>query len=214
MRIASVQPCSCSVPLERHLPGSPQCRRSARHRDPVWRRPAGHAPACHGFRHPRGPALGRGRRHGSGDQVADRDLLEACHAAIRGRSFTRSGERADPQLAEPRPVRSGDPGADTDSPRGGGPQTPREGHSSKEIADTLFISIKTVERHRANMLQKLGLRDRLELARYAMRAGTYSPRVRVGIVGMVRTWRREVSRLRDPWRRGGFDDRHGSGGTT
>ena len=74
--------------------------------------------------------------------VADRDLLEACHAAIRGPSFTRSGERADPQLAEPCPVRSGDPGADTDSPRGGGPQTRREGHSSKEIADTLFISIK------------------------------------------------------------------------
>ena len=104
--------------------------------------------------------------------VADRDLLEACHAAIRGPSFTRSGGRADPQLAEPCPVRSGDPAADTDSPRGGGPQTRREGHSSKEIADTLFISIKTVERHRANMLQKLGLRDRLELARYAIRAGT------------------------------------------
>jgi DNA-binding CsgD family transcriptional regulator len=86
--------------------------------------------------------------------------------------------------------------------------------ASKEIADTLFISIQTVERHRANMLQKLGPHDRLVLARYAIRAGMYSPRVRVGIVGVVRTWRREVSRLRDPWRRGGFDDRHGSGGTT
>ena len=50
-----------------------------------------------------------------------------------------------------------------------------EGHSSKEIAETLFISIKTVERHRANMLQKLGLRDRLELTRYAIRAGLVEP---------------------------------------
>jgi len=39
----------------------------------------------------------------------------------------------------------------------------------------LVISIKTVERHRANMLQKLGLRDRLELTRYAIRVGLIEP---------------------------------------
>jgi DNA-binding NarL/FixJ family response regulator len=39
----------------------------------------------------------------------------------------------------------------------------------------LFISVKTVERHRANLLAKLGLRDRLELARYAIRAGLIEP---------------------------------------
>ncbi|GAB3831973.1 response regulator transcription factor [Dactylosporangium cerinum] len=50
-----------------------------------------------------------------------------------------------------------------------------EGHSSKQIADILFISVKTVERHRANLLQKLGLRDRLELTRYAIRAGLIEP---------------------------------------
>jgi two-component system, NarL family, sensor histidine kinase UhpB len=41
---------------------------------------------------------------------------------------------------------------------------------------TLFISVKTVQRHRANLLQKLGLRDRLELTRCAIRAGLIEPR--------------------------------------
>jgi DNA-binding NarL/FixJ family response regulator len=50
-----------------------------------------------------------------------------------------------------------------------------EGHSSKEIAETLVISSKTVDRHRANILQKLGMRDRLDLTRYAIRAGLVEP---------------------------------------
>jgi DNA-binding NarL/FixJ family response regulator len=46
-----------------------------------------------------------------------------------------------------------------------------EAYTSQQIADTLFISIKTVDRHRQNILQKLGMRDRVELTRYAIKRG-------------------------------------------
>jgi len=46
-----------------------------------------------------------------------------------------------------------------------------EAYSSKEIAKELVISLKTVERHRQNILDKLGMSDRVELTRYAIRRG-------------------------------------------
>ena len=50
-----------------------------------------------------------------------------------------------------------------------------EGRSSREIARDLHIALKTVEGHRANILGKLGMRDRVELTRYAIRAGLIEP---------------------------------------
>jgi DNA-binding NarL/FixJ family response regulator len=50
-----------------------------------------------------------------------------------------------------------------------------EAHTNEEIAEMLFISKKTVERHRANILEKLGMRDRVELTRYAIRRGLVQP---------------------------------------
>jgi DNA-binding NarL/FixJ family response regulator/anti-sigma regulatory factor (Ser/Thr protein kinase) len=46
-----------------------------------------------------------------------------------------------------------------------------ESYTGKEIAEKLIISEKTVERHRTNILVKLGLRDRVALTRYAIRRG-------------------------------------------
>jgi DNA-binding NarL/FixJ family response regulator len=46
-----------------------------------------------------------------------------------------------------------------------------EAHTNREIATTLHLAEKTVESHRANILRKLGMRDRVELVRYAIRRG-------------------------------------------
>ena len=50
-----------------------------------------------------------------------------------------------------------------------------EAHTNDEIGALLHISKKTVERHRANVLEKLGMRDRVELTRYAIRRGLIEP---------------------------------------
>jgi DNA-binding NarL/FixJ family response regulator len=103
--------------------------------------------------------------------AADRDLVDACRAALRGESFL-----------YPSAVRS----LIREHLRGGDGDvlTPREreivkliaeAHSNKEIAELLTISVKTVERHRANILEKLGMSDRVELTRYAIRRGLVEP---------------------------------------
>jgi len=46
-----------------------------------------------------------------------------------------------------------------------------KGYSNKEIADRLMISVKTVETHKSNVMEKLGLRSRPELVKFAMQKG-------------------------------------------
>lgn len=50
-----------------------------------------------------------------------------------------------------------------------------EGYTSREIADTLVISVKTVERHRENIMTKLDIHNRVDLVKFAMRKGLIQP---------------------------------------
>ncbi len=108
--------------------------------------------------------------------AADEDLVGACRAVMRGEPFLYPKvERALAHEYLER-VRDGDAPANALTPRESEVvKLIAEGFTSKEIADTLTISDKTVERHRANVLEKLGLRDRVALTRYAVRHGLVDP---------------------------------------
>ncbi|MFT2020447.1 response regulator [Streptomyces sp. 796.1] len=109
--------------------------------------------------------------------VADRDLVEACRAAMRDEPFLYPGAITTLIRNYLNQARAGDgvPHKAITDREEEILKLVAEGHTSKEIADLLVISVKTVERHRANLLHKLGLRDRLELTRYAIRAGLIEP---------------------------------------
>jgi DNA-binding NarL/FixJ family response regulator len=109
--------------------------------------------------------------------VADEHLIEACRAALRGEPFLYAGALTVLIRDYLDRVRRGEslPTAVLTPREDQVVKLIAEGHSSKEIARALTISIKTVERHRANVLAKLGMRDRTELTRYAIRAGLIEP---------------------------------------
>jgi DNA-binding NarL/FixJ family response regulator len=106
---------------------------------------------------------------------ADTDIIEACRAAMRGDSFLYPSAIA--TLVRDYVERgAADKNFDVLTPRELEVlKLIAEAFSSKEIAKELFISIKTVERHRQNILDKLGMRDRVELTRYAIRRGLIQP---------------------------------------
>jgi DNA-binding NarL/FixJ family response regulator len=109
--------------------------------------------------------------------VADRDLVEACRAVMRGEPFLYPAAVTALIRDYLERARSGEEPPED-------PLTPREseivkliaeGNTSREIADLLTISEKTVDRHRSNILEKLGMRDRVDLTRYAIRRGLVEP---------------------------------------
>jgi DNA-binding NarL/FixJ family response regulator len=109
--------------------------------------------------------------------VADRDLVEACRAAMRGEPFLYAGAERTLVRDYVKRIRAGETVSED-------PLTPREqqivkliaeSHTNRQIAEVLTISEKTVETHRANILEKLGMRDRVELTRYAIRRGFVEP---------------------------------------
>jgi DNA-binding NarL/FixJ family response regulator len=107
---------------------------------------------------------------------ADTDIVDAVRAAMRGDSYLYPS--AVTTLVRDYVERGGRGEEEFDV------LTPRElevlkliaeAYTSKQIAEQLFISVKTVDRHRQNILEKLGMRDRVELTRYAIRRGLIQP---------------------------------------
>lgn len=107
---------------------------------------------------------------------ADQDIVEACRRTMRGQSFLYPSALA--ALVRDAVERGVPPEEGFDV------LTPRElqvlkliaeARTSKEIAQELVIAVKTVERHRQNILDKLGMSDRVELTRYAIRRGLIQP---------------------------------------
>ncbi len=103
-------------------------------------------------------------------RAADTDLVDAVRAVARGESFLSpmtenalvkawlEGDGEEPEeLLTPRELEI--------------VKLIAEAHTNKQIADILKLSEKTVESHRGNLLAKLGMRDRVELVRYAIRRG-------------------------------------------
>jgi DNA-binding NarL/FixJ family response regulator len=109
--------------------------------------------------------------------AADRDLVEACRATMRGEPFIYPGAvRALVNDYLARAARGDALPEDPLSPRElEVVKLIAEGYSGREIAEELVLSEKTVERHRSNILEKLGLSDRVELTRYAIRRGLIEP---------------------------------------
>jgi DNA-binding NarL/FixJ family response regulator len=107
-------------------------------------------------------------------RAADTDLIGAVRTVAGGRTFL-SGDAQRELMDEW--VEGGR--AEPDDPL-----TPRElevvkliaeAYTNRQIAETLKVSKKTVESHRANVLSKLEMRDRVELVRYAIRRGLVEP---------------------------------------
>jgi DNA-binding NarL/FixJ family response regulator len=106
---------------------------------------------------------------------ADHDIVDACRRTMRGQSFLyptavtalvrdyleRRRDEPEFEILTPRELQV--------------LKLIAEARSSKEIAAELVISVKTVERHRQNILDKLGMSDRVELTRYAIRRGLIQP---------------------------------------
>jgi DNA-binding NarL/FixJ family response regulator len=89
---------------------------------------------------------------------ADTDLMAAIRAIERGESFPAP---AAPDQLTPREEEI--------------VKLVAEANTTKQIASILHLSEKTVENHRANAMRKLGMRDRVELVRYAIRRGLIEP---------------------------------------
>lgn len=109
-------------------------------------------------------------------ESAFEELALALNAALAGRVYL--SRKLDPEVVERfrNQLRRGSDALDVLTPRQRQIlQMVAEGRSTREIADLLHVSVKTVETHRAQIMERLGIHDVAGLVRFAIRAGLVSP---------------------------------------
>jgi DNA-binding NarL/FixJ family response regulator len=107
-------------------------------------------------------------------RAADSDLIDAIRSVAAGRAFVSSST----QQALMRRWLEEDPDSRREELTARELEVVKliaEARTNRQIAEALKVSEKTVESHRGNVLAKLGMRDRVELARYAIRKGLVEP---------------------------------------
>lgn len=107
-------------------------------------------------------------------RAADSDLIDAIRTVAGGRTFISSST----QQALMRRWLEEDPESRREELTARELEVVKliaEARTNRQIAEALKVSEKTVESHRGNVLAKLGMRDRVELARYAIRRGLVEP---------------------------------------
>lgn len=103
----------------------------------------------------------------------DADLLSAIRAVHKGRTYVDSELASELiQNALPERGRSANKGSEVLSEREAQVlKLVAEGFSSREIAQKIFVSVKTVETYRGRLAEKLGLTSRADIVRYALEIG-------------------------------------------
>jgi two-component system response regulator NreC len=110
-------------------------------------------------------------------RAADSELLSAIRAVHAGRTFvdmTQTPRRGEPLQTEAEPRADVPPKALSRREREV-LKLLAQGHSNQQIADSIRVSVKTIETYRTRLSEKLGLKGRAELYRFATESGILDP---------------------------------------
>ena len=104
-------------------------------------------------------------------EAADVELVEAVRVVAGGGQYVHPTLGAALLAPQPEPIRPGGPGGELSEREVEVLRLIALGHTQADIAEQLYISVRTVESHRSHIHQKLGLRTRADLVAFARHAG-------------------------------------------
>ena len=106
-----------------------------------------------------------------GKEAADVELVRAVRQVASGHQYVHPTLGAALLAPDAQPARLGGPGGELSEREGEVLRLIALGSTNSEIAEQLYVSVRTVETHRAHIQQKLDIRSRAELVRFAREAG-------------------------------------------